>query len=282
MQRENISPELRNLLKSFDRGQIVLNEAEFGYRYVREHLEQLDAGARVLEVGSGPCVLLAQLKIDFPDLEVIGVEPIGPGFKRFQDTLRFLIEKYDFKLHKCGYEDLVDSRKFDFIFLVNVFEHLDDWRHFLEFIAQNLKENGKCIVLCPNYGFPYESHFKIPIVYNKGITYSLFKKRIEQHELENGSNGLWQSLNFVKWKEVNAFANESGLKIDYDTTILRQMIERLGHDQSFAERQRKISWLARLMLATGGVRLLETGPLMNFNPYLFLEISCRHEPLRED
>jgi SAM-dependent methyltransferase len=266
MKRENISPELGILLESLDRGQTVLNEAEFGYGYIREHLERLSPGARVLEVGSGPCVLLSQLKIDFPELEVIGVEPIGPGFQHFEDTLRFLIEKYDFKLHKCGYEDLADSRTFDFIFLVNVFEHLDDWRHFLDFVSQSLGENGKCIVLCPNYGFPYESHFKIPIVFNKRLTYSLFRKRIEQHELENGSDGLWKSLNFVKWKEVRAFASVSGLTIDYHTTILRQMIERLGYDQSFAERQRKISWLARLMLATGGVRLLESGPLMNFNP----------------
>ena len=56
-----------------------------------------------------------------------------------------------------------------FIFCVNVFEHVDDWRHFLDWASKNLNENGQFIVLCPNYGIPYESHFKIPIIFNKRL-----------------------------------------------------------------------------------------------------------------
>ena len=90
--------ELRLALAGFEKSDTVLNEAEFGYRYVRKYLDELGSRARVLEVGSGPCVLMSQLKMDFPGLDITGIEPIGPGFVNFEDTLRRLIDKYGFKL----------------------------------------------------------------------------------------------------------------------------------------------------------------------------------------
>ena len=50
------------------------------------------------------------------------------------------------------------------------------------------------------------------------------------------------------------------------------MIERLDHDREFAQRQRKIAFITRLMLGLGIVRVFEQ-PLFNrFHPYMFLEI----------
>ena len=201
-----ISFELRSTLESFENSQTILNEAEFGYRYIKKYLQDCDTGAQVLEIGSGPCVLISQLKIDFPHLNITGIEPIGPGFDNFEDTLQQLIKKYGFNLIQTGYEDFNATRRFDFIFLVNVFEHLDDWRHFLEFVSKKLKRDGKCVILCPNYGFPYESHFGLPIVVNKKLTYLLFGKKIERYETKHGCEGLWESLNFVKWSGVNKLA----------------------------------------------------------------------------
>ena len=45
-----------------------------------------------------------------------------------------------------------------------------DWRDFLSFANNSLAENGRLIILCPNYGFPYESHFHLPIIVNKSLT----------------------------------------------------------------------------------------------------------------
>ena len=61
-----------------------------------------------------------------------------------------------------------------------------------------LTPSGKLIILCPNYGFPFESHFSIPIIFNKKLTALIFKKRIEIFEKINACEGLWDSLNFVK------------------------------------------------------------------------------------
>jgi len=268
-----IAPELRSAVAPFEHSQTIINEAEFGYRYIREYLLECSAGSRVLEVGSGPCVLLSQLKIDFPDLEIMGIEPIGPGFDNFEGTLQQLTDKFGFELQKSPYEDLEDTGRFDFIFLVNVFEHLPDWRHFLKFVAAKLQSDGKCVILCPNYGFPYEPHFGLPIVLNKSLTYRIFKAKIMQCEEKNGWSGLWESLNLVKWNEVRKWGPNCGLQICFIGSILRDMVERFQYDKEFAQRQRRIGCLARLILRCGALRLFEKPFFNRINPYMFLEIT---------
>ena len=68
--------------------------------------------------------------------------------------------------------------KYDLIYCVNVFEHLNDWRKFLLVATEWLSKDGKIVILCPNYGFPYESHFRIPIFMNKAFTYKIFNSFI--------------------------------------------------------------------------------------------------------
>ena len=150
---------------------------------------------------------------------------------------------------------------------------MPDWRHFLAFVAERLTPTGRCVILCPNYGFPYESHFKLPILYDKRLTQRIFRRKIEQYEADNLCRGLWESLNFVKWSAVRKAAAKQRLKITYNTSILRQMIERLNYDAAFAQRQQKVAILARLMLGSGIVRLLETAALQRFNPYMYLIIT---------
>jgi hypothetical protein len=73
-----IADEIRSLLSSSLPTATVLNEAEFGYRQIQRHLDSCRAGAKILEVGSGACVLLSQLKLDYPAFDVTGIEPVIP------------------------------------------------------------------------------------------------------------------------------------------------------------------------------------------------------------
>ena len=41
--------------------------------------------------------------------------------------------------------------------------------------------------------FPVESHFKLPILVNKDITYRVFSKSIHKFEVKNDVVGLWNS-----------------------------------------------------------------------------------------
>ena len=71
------------------------------------------------------------------------------------------------------------QKKYDIIYSVNVFEHLSNWKLYLKKTNEWLNPEGLNIILCPNYSFPYESHFKIPIIINKKLTYSIFKKKLK-------------------------------------------------------------------------------------------------------
>jgi hypothetical protein len=155
---------------------------------------------------------------------------------------------------------------------VNVFEHVVDWQHFLSWASESLKEGGAFFVLCPNYGFPYESHFKIPVVLNKQLTYGLFKRYIMRFERDNQCEGLWDSLNFVKKSEVARVCQEKhsqlGFQMHDDISIINHMIERVSADAEFRKRQSILGRLATVLKALGMLNLIKKFP--NFLPYMKL------------
>ncbi|WP_164516553.1 class I SAM-dependent methyltransferase [Minwuia thermotolerans] len=254
---------------------MYLEEAEFGLRKVLPLLVGLPDGARVLEVGSGPGILLAEITERFPLLTVRGIEPFSDGFDFFNEFIeRMRAERSRVDIHLGGYESFPQDGMWDLIFLVNVFEHLPDWKDFLNFIVRSMAPGGHCVVLCPNYGFPYESHFRLPIVLNKRITGALFKKRIDRFERDNANAGLFQSLNFVRLVEIRKAAREIGLEIEVDPEIIREMIERLDTDDAFRRRQSILALPAQILRRTGLLDwLLEFRFVQNYLPYIQFTLS---------
>ena len=55
-----------------------------------------------------------------------------------------------------------------------------------------LKDEGLNIIFAPNYDFPYEPHFVLPIIINKKITEFFFKKKIKKSEIKTNEVGLWE------------------------------------------------------------------------------------------
>lgn len=216
-----------------------INEAVFGYSLIENHIKNKN---KILEIGSGPCFLLSYLTKNFPKKKIIGIEPTGEGFNRYKSYISKLKKKYGFKLLEKGYEDYKNtSKKYDLIFSINVIEHVNSWKNFIKFVSNNLSDEGKCILVFPNYSFPYESHFNIPIIINKKITRILFKNTINKHEEINDSDGLWNSLNFIKLNDVMNFCTKNNLKIDVDYNIIDFMISRVSKDKEF--KNKKNYWL---------------------------------------
>jgi SAM-dependent methyltransferase len=270
-----LSEEIRVFCVTAHKGPVYLAEAEFGLQQVRPFLDTLAPGARVLEVGSGPCIALSALATHYPELHLEGIEPMGSGFALFEAFISELKAGQDrFNLFKGGYEAFPRTGDWDLIFLVNVFEHLPDWHDFLGFVRENLSPTGKCIVLCPNYGFPYESHFRLPILWNKTLTHKVFGKRIENFEQAHGWNGLYDSLNFVKLRHVRREVAKAGLALEVHTEIVTQMIDRLETDPEFAKRQKSIAGLARLAKRSGLLdRFIGLRRIQNILPYMKLELQ---------
>jgi len=264
--------KLRSLkIKNSD---IWINEALFGLHHIKEFCKKLKGNDNVLEIGSGSGILLNLLSENFKDINFQGIEPFGEGFSSLNYLNSLSIEN-GISIKNIGYEELSSDNKYDLIFCINVFEHLNDWRNFLEKMSFLLNEKGKIIVLCPNYGFPYESHFRIPIIFNKKITFCIFKKLIRMFEKKNDCLGLWDSLNFVKKREVINHLKDSNysknLKIIDNLSILDFMVNRIMNDLEFRKRQKSIGSIAIALKRLGLLNIFKLFP--NFIPYMKLEFS---------
>jgi len=257
-------------------------EAEFGFKYVSDAIKVLPKGSNVLEVGSGSALLISRLAQDFPDKEFIGLEPMGDGFSYEPVMHNFVDNLPNAMIRSIGYEALNVEEKYDLIFLINVFEHLPDWRAFLDAVKTNLKPNGVCIILCPNYSFPYEPHFRIPILFNKALTHSLFKRNVAAYELREEASGLWTSLNFVKLRHVKTKAKQLDLNVKVEKDILMDMVRRLERDSEFLKRQGLLKLPISLMQKLGLLNLiLKTALFENFLPYMHLTVSHRQNSIGE-
>ena len=254
--------------------EIWINEALFGFNHIKEFCKNLDTNNSVLEIGSGSGILLNLLSENFDDINFEGIEPFGEGFSSLT-SLNSLSRENGVSIKNIGYEDLSTNYKYDLIFCINVFEHLNNWRNFLKKMSSLLKKNGKLIVLCPNYGFPYESHFRIPVLLNKKITYCFFKKFIRRFENKNDCRGLWESLNFVKKRDVIDYLKDSiygkNLEMKDNLLILDFMVNRITSDREFRKRQRIIGTIAIALKGIGILNILKLFP--NFIPYMKLEFS---------
>ena len=152
-----------------------------------------------------------------------------------------------------------------------MFEHVLDWRHFLQWASTNLSVDGEFIVLCPNYSFPFETHFNIPILLNKRITHRVFAKDINKFEKKLDAEGLWKSLNFVKKREIKSYIRkqkELGLECQDDLGVIDDMVLRTASDPQFRQRQALIGKIAVFLVRVGLFDFLKLFP--NFLPYMKL------------
>lgn len=272
----DLIPEgLRGLVAHLRQAPLLLAEAEFGARAIFGYLEALPPGASVLEIGSGPGILLAAASERFPQLSFTGVEPIQDGFSASTAILERLSTELHIDVRRSGYEMLEGDDRYDVIFLINVFEHLPDWRHFLGFVERRLAPRGRCVVYCPNYGFPYESHFYLPIIGGKRLTGRVFAGNIARQEAERGLTGLWHSLNFVTWGQVRRGVKKTGLRAEFDPGMLSTMIGRLDSDAEFRKRQGRLGALAGFARRSGLLRLLQSKPFWGIHPYMHFDLLHR-------
>jgi SAM-dependent methyltransferase len=268
-----VSYNIVSLIQDERNSKLFIAEAEFGYRYIKPYICNLPPTSEILEIGCGPCVLLAYISHLFPNLRITGIDPIGSGFHQFRGAIEKLRDSLKFRLIEVGYEQYTEKKMFDFIYMINSLEHTANWQECIKFIRSHLKSNGHCLILCPNYQFPFEPHFGIPLIFNKSITYALLRKRITKFESDNNVEGLWDSLNFIKLRKLKKEAAKNGLTIKYYHKIVSEMIRRLYIDEQFKQRHSRISAFSKILLKCGLVKLLEIPPFASLHPYVCLELK---------
>src|SRR5690606_7464751 len=136
-----------------------------GYRLIVEHLPKRKL--RIMEIGAGLGLLSAYLfKLGH---DVTAVEPANVAFGMFEATKAQIWKELGSeapRLVELPAEELsVDGvGQFDFIFSINVMEHIDDLQAATAAILKLLRPGGISVNSCPNYWVPYEPHYGIPMV----------------------------------------------------------------------------------------------------------------------
>ena len=102
------------------------------------------------------------------------------------------------------------------------------------------------VILCPNYDFPYEPHFVIPIIINKKITKFIFNSKIKNFEKKENEHGLWDGLSFLGRKKIEKILKNHNYTYFLDDTIKARMLNRLNSDRAFKKRQGIAGTLAKI------------------------------------
>jgi 2-polyprenyl-3-methyl-5-hydroxy-6-metoxy-1,4-benzoquinol methylase len=206
-----------------------VEEAIFGMRL----LAKLTLEGRILEVGSGPGMLVAWLHMN--GVNVMGIEPSELGFE-FNLQLQNAIWDY-YKLPGNLILDLIAEDldpgihgKFDLIYSVNVIEHLPKDNIQLAFtkIKNVLTEDGMMYHHCPNYIIPFEPHYGFPLI-------PMFPQLTGKIKGVANDN-LWKSFNFITLPQVKKVASAIGMEVSFQQKAMKDSFVRLEEDKEFAER----------------------------------------------
>lgn len=238
---------------------ISIGEAQFGYTLIEEY--ELD-GKRILEVGSGAGILSACLRSEGRD--ITSLEPGIQGFEMYREIAkqvhRFL--NLDVSGHlSIPIEDLNvrEHGEFDFIFSINVLEHVDDIHHCLSVLSSLLPSDGMMLHTCPNYLVPYEPHYGILLIpLFPGLTRYLLNRKLRDEE-------CWKSLNFITCRDVKKSARKNSCTIAFKRGVLYDSLIRLERDSEFRKRQRTLPFTA--------FKLLRKAHLLNILKHLPYQIS---------
>ncbi len=224
---------------NIDKCDFVLTDVLFAFNEIYTFVKD-EKVKSILEIGSGTGILISELKKIFPEKIFTGIDPNESGFHNYQDiSNKLAAEKKNLKILNTDIDNFKKDRKYDLIFSFNVFEHVLEQKNYLKKTYDLLEKNGKNIIFCPNYDFPYEPHFVLPIIFNKEITYKIFKDKILSHEKKTQEIGLWDGLNINGKKNIEKIMKKNNYSYTFDYSIQNRIFERLSNDQSkyFKKRQ---------------------------------------------
>lgn len=218
--------EAQKLLRTY------IYEATFFWRFLKPLLVERKP-VEVMEVGSGVGLLslLASSKVE----EVIALEPQSAGFGLMSQFRGIILRAWRgdslpvFK--ECFLHDLPRDETFDFVYCINVLEHVLQAEELVEEIYERLRPGGMVWFVLPNYTFPYEQHFEIPIFFNKRITEMIYRKRIRNYPVFPDPKGLWAELSWPTQRGLRRFLRSRGWSHKFGKNVLSGYFERLNEPQ---------------------------------------------------
>lgn len=249
---QRCAPDMLHILDVYE------GEARFGRRYIADDLARLANGSTVLEVGAGSLLLSCQLVRE--GFKVVALEPVGDGFSHFDHLKQLVLERAEAlncipEELNLRAEELSIKDRFDFAFSINVMEHVGDIKRVIANIMSSLHPAAAYRFTCPNYLFPYEPHFNIPVFFTKKITEKIFLNKIYSRDGIDDPAGLWRSLNWITVPQIKKItAQLPELETNFNRLFLVATLERITTDREFA--LRRSAWMRMFILALIRLRLL--------------------------
>ena len=263
-------PELIELFVTYQ------NEALAARKFLNSSLSDLEPGAEILEVGGGVLALAVQLASE--GFKVTTVEPVGEGFTDISYIMDIFLEiareeKIVFALINSPIEDCTFDLKFDFIFSINVMEHLKDPYSVLIQMAQNLKAGCFYRFFCPNYDFPYEPHFGKWLGLRSEKAFFLPQHRavstlIPEREIQ----GLYSSLNFLTLKKIKQGIKHRNILLSANNNSLYEVMNRSIYDSELKKRHKGLTILVRFLFFLKLHYLAKLVPV-NYQPIMDVKIN---------
>jgi len=246
----------------------LVGDAKTSLRLINGHLRP---GARVLEIGGG--IGLTHFWLRRLGVEATALEPAltgHAGYFQLGERLLGLLGTNTDRWLPLRAEDAPQlGQAFDLIFSNNVLEHLDDLPEALEAMRKCLLPGGLMRHQCPNYLFPYEPHYGIPLPPFKPQWATWMRRDLSQ-------SPLWQSLNFISSPLLLRLCQGLGLSVQFDRDHLYRTVRRFEDEPAFRE---KHPLLARLFWALGRFGAL---PLLRaFPPMLATPMQVTLRPISE-
>ncbi len=225
---------------------------------------EIDKQQRILEVGSGLCLLSFFLNKE--GYNIVALEPALGGFELFDAAKKVIARHFSsipLQILECTAQQLdpVVHDRFDLIFSNNVLEHIPAWEEALLAMDGVLQASGHMTHACPNYSVPYEPHYGVPVFRR----FPALSKRLFLPA--NADEGIWQSLNFITCRQVGAFCARHALLCRFKQGLLFDALQRIDTDPLFQARHTGfIASAARLVMRSGLGRLVRRIPASMATP----------------
>lgn len=238
-------PELIDLFFTYQ------NEAIAARKFLDSNLNKLNSGAQILEVGGGILALAVQLASE--GFTVTTVEPVGEGFTGISFIMDVFIEiakdeNLVFNVIQSPIEDCEFDHKFDFIFSINVMEHLKNPYPVILQMVSTLENGGKYRFFCPNYDFPYEPHFGKWLFLRKNKAFYLQGGRANSNSIPlDEALGLHRSLNYITLNKISKYSHLKQIKIIPKRKAFFSLLERAVHDKGLSARHGVLTSIVKLI-----------------------------------
>ncbi len=263
------NPELLDIFMTYQ------NEAIAARKFIHGSLSKLKPGDEILEVGGGIQALAIQLASE--GFKITSVEPASESFNSIKPILKLFSEKQEntnnYHLIQKPIEECEFKKKFDFIFSINVMEHLLNPYSVILQLVDCLNHNGIYRFFCPNYDFPYEPHFGKWLWSRKNQAFFLKSSRAKNLRLRSEDQiELYNSINFITVNKVRKFCNSKNLVAFVDNEALPRLVQRSLTDLGLRSRHLHLVKFIESLNSLGLLGLAKIVP-SRFQPIMDISLT---------